>query len=93
MKIISSILLIVFFYTNGFAVEQKQITDKDRMREIMDLTDFEGTVITTYVKNDKEKSKTLDIYIVIFLLGITRTQHRSTKKHTQHWYVVFNIDT
>jgi len=27
MKIISSLLLIVFFYTNVFAVEQKKITD------------------------------------------------------------------
>ena len=30
MKIISSLLLIVFFYTNGFAVEQKKITDDEQ---------------------------------------------------------------
>ncbi len=59
MKIISSLLLIVFFCTNGYAVEQKKITDDDQWSEKVETLNWKNLEQKEHSKEIKKANASI----------------------------------
>ena len=59
MKIISSLLLIVFFYTNGFAVEQKKITDDEQWSKKVETLNWKNLEQKEHSKEIKKANASI----------------------------------
>ena len=59
MKIISSLLLIVFFYTNGFAVKQKKITDDEQWSKKVETLNWKNLEQKEHSKEIKKANASI----------------------------------
>ena len=59
MKIISSLLLIVFFYTNSFAVEQKKITDDEQWSKKVETLNWKNLEQKEHSKEIKKANASI----------------------------------
>ena len=59
MKIISSLLLIVFFYTNGFDVEQKKITDDEQWSKKVETLNWKNLEQKEHSKEIKKANASI----------------------------------